>query len=30
MDILALSGLWIGTGLVALGFFKAGHLINFR
>jgi hypothetical protein len=27
MDFLALSGLWIGAGLVALGYSMAGHFL---
>ncbi len=30
MDLLALSGLWIGMGLVAFGFFQARRLIHIR
>ena len=30
MDFLALSGVWIGIGLVALGFSKAGQFLSLR
>jgi len=30
MDILALSGIWIGVGLVAVGFSKASQFLSLR
>jgi len=30
MDMLALSGIWIGVGLVALGFAKASDILSPR
>jgi hypothetical protein len=30
MDILALSGIWIGTGLLVIGFSKASRFLSFR
>jgi hypothetical protein len=30
MDFLALSGIWIGLGLVVMGFSKASQFISLR
>jgi hypothetical protein len=30
MELLAINGLWIGIGLVALGFIKASRLLSLR